>query len=54
MRYVSEMIEFRPFSNELEAKINELVENKKKEGYSFISRSFIGKAFALLVFAKAI
>ena len=52
MSYVSEIIEYSPVIKDIDDKIRALTERKKSEGYRFVSRSLVGNAFAIVVFAR--
>jgi len=50
--YISEMIEYSPLLKDLDEKIKRITDAKSKEGFSFVSKSLVGRAWAILVFKR--
>lgn len=50
MRYVSEMVESAPTRQAVDMKVEERVKQMCTLGYHLLSRSYVGKAWAVLVF----
>lgn len=50
MRYVSEMVETSPIKADVDLKVKTKVEQMVALGYHLVSRSYVGRAWAVLVF----
>ena len=50
MSYISEIIETSPNKEDVEIKAKSRIDEMIKKGYSLISRSYVGNAWAILVF----
>lgn len=53
MRYISEIIETSPVKCDVDIKVKAEVEQMIRKGYRLVSRSYVGKAWAVLVFEAA-